>query len=121
MKSHFYHTLIPENATNIRDYEMNMIRKKLFNNPAHISNDQSAPSITWNPEPSNNIFLNIDLRVDETISRYRTSFWQRLGQIWVHYFSLFLACAYAMEKLRQYVFSKQIVRAWEIVPWKKVY
>lgn len=120
MKSHFYHRLIPENATNIRDYEMNMIRKKLFNNPAHISNDQSA-SVTWSPEPSNNIVLNIELRIDEAISRYHTSFWQRLGQIWIHYFSLFLVCAYAMEKLRQYVFSRQLVRAWEIVPWKKVY
>lgn len=120
IKSHFYHTLIPENATNVREYEVGSIRKKLHNNPAYISNEQFATAY-WNPEPSNNIILNIDIKIDETISRYHTSFWQRLGQIWIHYFSIFLVCAYAIEKLKHYVFSKQLIRAWEIIPWKKIY
>lgn len=99
---------------------MSTIRNKLRNNPAYITTDQST-NIYWLDEPTNKITLNIDLNIDETISRYHTSFWQRLGQMWIHYFSIFLVCAYLMEKIKHYIFSKQIIRAWEIIPWKKIY
>lgn len=26
-----------------------------------------------------------------------------------------------MEKLKSYIFSRQMIRAWEIIPWKKIY
>lgn len=120
IKSHFYHSIIPENSTNIRDYEMIAIRKKLKNNPAYMNVDQS-PVTHWNRIPSSDIVLNIELNIDEVESRYHTSFWQRLGQIWIHYLSIFLVVAYLMEKLKSYIFSRQMIRAWEIIPWKKIY
>lgn len=120
IKSHFYHTIISENSTNIRDYEMATIRKKLRNNPAYMTVSKS-PITYWNRIPANDIVLNIDLHIDEVESRYHTSFWQRLGQIWIYYLSIFLVCAYLMEKLKTYMFSRQMIRAWEIIPWKKIY
>lgn len=121
IKSHFYHTIIPENSTNIRDYEMAAIRRNLKNNPAYMSVDQSNIVTHWNRIPSSDIVLNIDLHIDEVGSRYHTSFWQRLGQIWIYYLSIFLVCAYLMEKLKSYIFSRQMIRIWEIIPWKKIY
>ncbi|XP_031623184.1 transmembrane protein 231 isoform X2 [Contarinia nasturtii] len=120
LKSHFYHDIIPENSTIIRDYEMVNIRKKLKNNPAYMTVDQ-MPVIHWNRIPSNDVTLNIDVHIDEMSGRYRTSFWQQLGQIWIIYLSIFLVCAYLMEKLKNYIFSRQMIRAWEIIPWKKIY
>lgn len=120
IKSHFYHTVVPENSTDTKDYEMSAIRKKLRNNPAYMSVGQT-PVIQWNRIPSNEIVLNIDLHINEVAGRYHTSFWQRLGQVWIHYLSIFLVCAYLMEKLKSYIFSRQMIRAWEIIPWKKIY
>lgn len=120
IRSHFYHDLVLENSTNIRDYEIESIRSKLLNNPAYMTNAQS-PIIRWHRQPSTEVILNINIRIDETITRYHTSYWQRLGQIWIHYLSIFLVCAYLMEKLKSYLFSRQAIRAWEIIPWKKIY
>lgn len=120
IKSHFYHTILPENSTNIRDYELVAIRKKLRNNPAYMNVDPT-PVMHWRRIPSSDIVLNIDLHIDEVTGRYHTTFWQRLGQVWIHYLSLFLVCAYLMEKLKSYIFSRQMIRAWEIIPWKKIY
>lgn len=120
IKSHFYHTIIPGNSTDLRDYEMATIRKKLYNNPAYMTNDQSAV-VYWNRKPYSDIVLNIHISIDETMCRYNTSYWQRLGQIWIHYLSIFLICAYVMEKIKSYMFSRQLIRAWEIIPWKKIY
>lgn len=120
IKSHFFHTIIPENSTNIRDYEMSTIRKRLRNNPAYMSVEPN-PTTYWKRIPSTDIVLNIDLNIDEMTGRYYTTFWQRFGQMWIYYLSLFLVCAYTMEKLKSYIFSRQMIRAWEIIPWKKIY
>lgn len=119
IKSHFYHSIISENSTNIRDYEIATIRRKLKNNPAFMAANPTASY--WNRRPTGDIVLNIDLFIDEVESRYHTSFWQRLGQIWIYYLSIFLVCAYGMEKLKSYLFSRQTIRAFEIIPWKKIY
>lgn len=120
IRSHFYHTIISENSTNIRDYEIATIRRKLKNNPAFMT--ATNPTVShWHRRPAGDIVLKIDLFIDEVESRYHTSLWQRLGQIWIYYFSIFLVCAYGMEKLKTYLFSRQMIRAWEIIPWKKVY
>lgn len=119
IKSHFYHSIISENSTNIRDYDIASIRRKLKNNPAFMT---AIPSATyWNRRPTGDITMSIDLFIDEVESRYHTSVWQRLGQIWIYYLSIFLVCAYGMEKLKTYLFSRQMIRAWEIIPWKKIY
>lgn len=119
IKSHFYHSIISENSTNIRDYDITSIRRKLKNNPAFMMANPSATY--WQRRPTGDIVLTIDLFIDEVESRYHTSIWQRLGQIWIYYLSIFLVCAYGMEKLKTYLFSRQAIRSWEIIPWKKIY
>lgn len=119
IKSHFYHSIVPENSTNIQDYEIVNIRRKLKNNPAFMAIN---PATTyWRRRPTGDIVLTVSLSIDEVESRYHTSLWQRLGQIWIYYLSIFLVCAYGMEKLKSYIFSRQMIRAWEIIPWKKIY
>lgn len=119
IKSHFYHSIISENSTNIRDYEIAAIRRKLKNNPAFMTANPAATY--WHRRPTGDMKITINLFIDEVESRYHTSFWQRLGQIWIYYLSIFLVCAYSMEKLKSYIFSRQMIQAWEIIPWKKIY
>lgn len=120
IKTHFYHEIVSENSTNIRDYELSVIRRKLHNNPAYLTNEQS-PIVYWKRKPSNEIVVNVHISIDEQMTRYNMSYWQRLAQIWLHYLSIFLICAWLMDKLKSYMFSRQLIRAWEIIPWKKIY
>lgn len=104
----------------MRDFELSQIRRKLHNNPAYITNEQ-APVVYWKRKPSNNVVLNVHITIDEQMGRYNMSYWQRVGQIWIHYVALLLIFAWCMDKLKSYMFSRQLIRAWEIIPWKKIY
>lgn len=120
IQTHFHHNILNENSTNIRDYELPTIRRTLQINPAYLTNDQ-APIVYWHRKPSTDIIINVHITIDEQMSRYNMSYWQQHGQIWIHYLALFLVCAWAMDKLKSYMFSRQLIRAWEIIPWKKIY
>lgn len=119
IKSHFFHNILPENSTHIDDYTLPSIRKRLHNNPAYMNFD--AQTLHWNRLQNDEITLIINLNVDELITRYHVSYWQNLGQIWIQYLSIFIVILYAIDKLKNYIFTEQIIKAWEIIPWKKIY
>lgn len=119
IRSHFYHDILPQNSSDIDDYELSAIRKRLINNPAYITTD--TPRVRWNRLNTNEIRLNVSLLVNESIARYNVSYWQRLGLIWIQYLSILFVCWKAIDKLMNYMFSQQMIKAWEIIPWKKIY
>lgn len=119
IRSHFYYDILPENSSDIDEYDLLAIRKRLTNNPAYIVAD--TPKMHWNRLNANEIQLNVNLNVNESTARYNVSYWQRLGLIWIQYLSIFIVCWAAIDKLKNYMFSQQMIKAWEIIPWKKIY
>lgn len=119
IKSHFNHDILPANSSDIEHYELSAIRKRLENNPAYVVID--TPTMRWNRLNANEIIWNVNLNVNESITRYNISYWQRLGLIWIQYLSILFVCWKAIDKLKNYMFSEQMIKAWEIIPWKKIY
>lgn len=119
IRSHFYHDILPENSSDINDYDLSAIRTRLTNNPAYVITD--TPKMRWNRFRANEIQLNVNLNINESIARYNVSYWQRLGLIWIQYLSILIVCWKAIDKLKDYMFSQQMIKAWEIIPWKKIY
>lgn len=118
-KTHFFHTLIPENSTDIEDYDLSNIQKRLSSNPAYISYEKMSKS--WNRRQNDLIILNIILNIEEISTRYHKTFWQRLGFIWIEYLSILIIFCYAIDIMKTHIFTEQIIKAWEIIPWKKLY
>lgn len=119
IRSHFYHDILPENSSDIGDYELSVIRTRLSNNPAFVVS--GTPKMRWNRLSANEIQVNVKLNVNESITRYNVSYWQRLGLIWIQYLSILIVCWKAIDKLKEYMFSQQMIKAWEVIPWKKIY
>lgn len=118
-KTHFFYTLVPENSTDIEDFDHSNIQQRLTNNPAYITYEKTSKS--WNRHQNDITVLNIVLNVEEVMTRYHKTFWQRVGFIWIEYLSILIVFCYTLDKLKSYLFSEQIIRAWEIIPWKKLY
>ena len=119
IKSHFYHDLLHKNSTDIRDFHLENIRTKLARNPAYF--EFETKSMHWNHQQSNSIIVNVVVHNNEAMTSYHLTFWQKCGQMWIHYLSIALIFLYAVDRLKHYMFTRQIIRAWELVPWKKVY
>lgn len=120
IKSHLNPNILLNNSTNVEDYELKTIRKHLVNNPAYMI-VESSPTVHVNRLQSKGITITIDMDIVETISRYNSSFWQRLGTIWIQYLSIFIIIWKLIDITKDYIFTHQLVNAWEIIPWKKMY
>lgn len=119
-KSHFYPNVIPINSTSIKDYEMRQILLKLRQNVGYLQFEQK--DLHWNMNGGDGkirITLNID--IGEMAARYRTSFWQNVSHIWMQYVSLLIVFVFLIDKLKSWMFGRQMIRAWETIPWKKLY
>lgn len=119
IKSHFFHNLVPENSTNIRDYNFEVIRTQITNNPGYLLFDKT--NTYWNRNQENKTIINIVVRINQMRSLYHTSFWQKVGQLWIQYLSVFVIFWYAIDQLKRYMFTRQKIKAWELMPWKKMY
>lgn len=119
IKSNFYHSSVPENSTDINDYKLEVIQRKLVNNPGYMLFEKT--NTFWSRQQQNKVIVNIVLNIGETMNLYHTTFWQKLGKIWIQYLSIFVVFYYAMDMLKYYMFTRQKIRAWELVPWKKFY
>lgn len=120
IRSHFNRDFLPDNSSEIADYELSTIRKHLANNPAYLVAHPS-PVIHFNRLRPKGITVTINLDVVETITRYNVSYWQRLGTIWIQYLSIFIVLWKLIGVLKDYLFTNQLIHAWEIIPWKKMY
>lgn len=119
-KSRFSRNLVPENSTDIRDFNFNVIREQIVNrNPGYLLFEKT--NVYWNRHQQNTIVINIVIHIGELESLYHTSFWQKLGRLWIQYLSVFVVFWYVIDKLKYYMFTQQKIKAWELVPWKKMY
>lgn len=119
VKSNFYFDLIPSNSTNIRDYEMTSISEKLTRNVGFIKFDKT--SAVWDRSSDDKIRINLSVDIGEIRSRFHATFWQKLMFFWTEYLAVLVVLVVCFNKLKFYLFTRQVFRAWEIIPWKKVY
>lgn len=120
IKSHFHHQLIPENSSTIDDYNLLGVQKILANNPGYLQFGKTVQQSSHG-HIDNGILVTVRVDVNEIGARYHTTFWQKALQIWIQYLSVLCAFVVAVGQIKEYMFGRQIIRAWEVVPWKKLY
>lgn len=120
VKSNFYFNLIPSNSTDIKDYEITEILKKLASNVGFIKFEKT--NTIWDRSAEDDkVKINLCIDVGEIKSRFHTTFWQKLILFWTEYFAVVAVFVFIFNKIKFYLFSRQFLRAWEIIPWKKIY
>lgn len=92
----------------------------MMDNPAYLTID-SSPVVRFNRLNAPGVTITVGLDIDETISRYDSSYWQRLGIFWIQYLSIFIVVWKLVDLMKNYMFTTQMVNAWEIIPWKKIH
>lgn len=130
-KSHFYTELLPANSTSLRDFEMRNIQKRLRSNVGYLemeitdiywATDNSEEDYTGKSRPSSpNQRVSVYVDVVEVPVRYRTTVWQLVNLIWVYYMSVLLVFIVVVNWIKDWMFKRQIICAWQIIPWKKLY
>lgn len=119
-KSHFYPNVVPFNSTNIKDFEMRHILLKLRQNVGYLQFEQK--DVNWNANGGDGkILVTLNVDIGEMKARYRTSFWQNISHIWMQYVSVLIVFVFLIDKLKSWMFGRQMIRAWETIPWKKLY
>ncbi|XP_017082513.1 transmembrane protein 231 [Drosophila eugracilis] len=123
-KTQFRHVQVDTNATtgNIEQFKMESLLAQVKANPAYF---QLAVQETYYRETSPRfepgLIIELELDVLQVPARYHLSIWERLGQFWLYFASFFGISFYIMNKLKDFLFGRHIVRSWEIIPWKKLY
>ncbi|XP_055685304.1 uncharacterized protein LOC129791260 [Lutzomyia longipalpis] len=106
------------NATNFGDFRTVKVYEKLKMNPAYIGFEDTKKFT----EPTDGVAaVKIHVEIGEISARYHTSVWRKVRELWIQYFCLAVLFLLAVQKVKDYAFSKFIVRAWESIPWKKAY
>lgn len=119
VKSNFYFELIPSNSTNIRDYEITTIQKRLASNVGFMKFEQT--NAIWDRSADDEVRINLSVDIGEVNTRFHTTFWQKLMSFWTEYLAVLVVFVFLFNKLKFYMFSRRLLRAWEIIPWKKIY
>lgn len=127
-RSHFYTDLVPPPLdANLRDYRMRNIQNRLRDNVGYL--ELEIDDIYWTQAATTSDAVGADRRtqisvlvdVGEVSVRYRTTIWQMVHIFWVYYVSVVLVFMAIIDRLKNWMFRRQLIRAWEIVPWKKLY
>ncbi|KAH8413485.1 hypothetical protein KR009_011762 [Drosophila setifemur] len=121
MKTQFRQVQIDPKG-NIQQYKMESLLAQVKANPAFFQLSVQETYYTETP-PHIKPGLIIELELDmlQVPARYHLSIWERLGQFWLYFASFFGISFYIMNKLKDFLFGRHIVRSWEIIPWKKLY
>ncbi|KAJ6623777.1 Transmembrane protein [Pseudolycoriella hygida] len=120
VKSNFYYELIPTNSTHIHDYEVTQIRKKLANNVGFIQFEKT--NTHWDRRSEDDkVVINLSVDIGEVKSRFHLTFWQKLLSFWTKYLAVLVIFVYFVSKFKFYLFSRRILRAWQIIPWQKIH
>uniref|UniRef100_A0A0A1WHE1 Transmembrane protein 231 n=1 Tax=Zeugodacus cucurbitae TaxID=28588 RepID=A0A0A1WHE1_ZEUCU len=104
---------------NMNDFQIKNLLEQLKRNPAYFQ--LSEQETYFRREPGNTLRIQLDLDVLQVPARYHLSVWERLGQFWLYFASFFGISFYIMNKVKDYLFGQHIIRAWEVIPWKKLY
>ncbi|KAH8298102.1 hypothetical protein KR018_006829 [Drosophila ironensis] len=124
IKTQFRPVHLDNNATtaDLEQYRMESLLGQVKANPSYF---QLAVQETYfrasSPVREPGLFIELELDVLQVPARYHLSIWERLGQFWLYFASFFGISFYIMNKLKDFLFGRHIVRSWEIIPWKKLY
>lgn len=97
-------TLLQQLKKNPGYFEVKLIEKDFERGPA-----VDGLNVQW------------DVRISQIGIRYRLGVWERLAQFWLYFASFFGLSFCIVNRIKDYLFSKHIIRSWEIAPWKKLY
>lgn len=53
--------------------------------------------------------------------RFETPIWHKIFNVWVKFISLYVLSFFAAKKIKDYAYGNYWIRAWEVIPWKKIY
>ncbi|XP_053959631.1 uncharacterized protein LOC128864138 [Anastrepha ludens] len=121
VKTQFREVDLNSNNSNVdvHDYQIPSLLEQLKANPAYFK--LSVQETYFRHEQDNILRIQLDLDVLQVSARYHLSVWERLGQFWLYFASFFGISFYVMNKIKDYLFGQHIIRAWEVIPWKKLY
>ncbi|XP_037953404.1 uncharacterized protein LOC119683672 [Teleopsis dalmanni] len=116
-----FHDVLPNGNTssNLKEFAIESILDELKINPGFFQ--LSLEETYVRPEPNPHLRIQVDIKISQVPVRYHLSIWERLGQFWLYFASFFGISFYVLNKIKDYLFSHQIIRSWEIIPWKKLY
>lgn len=109
IKSLFYLDPINENQTDIEDYKIEKIEKTLKNNPAYFYFDEKSTHSGELSDGKSSITIN--MKIQEVQVRYRKSFWQNLGDIWIVFLSIGALTCFLANMLLTCLFEKRWIWA----------
>uniref|UniRef100_A0A1A9WQ05 Transmembrane protein 231 n=1 Tax=Glossina brevipalpis TaxID=37001 RepID=A0A1A9WQ05_9MUSC len=121
VRSQFNTILInPQSRSDLKQYRTSFLLQELKPQPGYFQ--LKLININYEPRsPEVGLSVQLNLDIEQVGVRYQLSIWERLTQCWLYFASFFGFSFYLMNKLKDYLFSKHIVRSWEIIPWKKLY
>ncbi|XP_017132611.1 transmembrane protein 231 [Drosophila elegans] len=124
IKTQFRKVQVDKNSTtgNIQQFKMESLLAQVKANPAYFQlSVQETYYKETSPRFEPGLIIELELDVLQVPARYHLSIWERLGQFWLYFASFFGISFYIMNKLKDFLFGRHIVRSWEIIPWKKLY
>ncbi|XP_022224490.2 transmembrane protein 231 [Drosophila obscura] len=124
IKTNFRPVHVQTNASHadISQYKMESLMAQVKANPAYFQlSIQETYYRPTSPRLEPGLSIELELDVLQVPARYHLSIWERLGQFWLYFASFFGISFYIMNKLKDFLFGRHIIRSWEIIPWKKLY
>ncbi|KAH8392096.1 hypothetical protein KR215_000582 [Drosophila sulfurigaster] len=124
IQTHFRQVQLDSNSShaNIAQYKMESLLGQVKANPAYfqlvVQETYFKPTA---PLLERGLIIELEVDVLQVPARYHLSIWERLGQFWLYFASFFGISFYIMNKLKDFLFGRHIIRSWEIIPWKKLY
>lgn len=124
IQTHFRQVQLDTNNSHadMSQYKMESLLAQVKANPAYfqlVVQETYYRPTSLRTDPGLSIELELD--VLQVPARYHLSIWERLGQFWLYFASFFGISFYVMNKLKDFLFGRHIIRSWEIIPWKKLY
>uniref|UniRef100_A0A1A9V5S1 Transmembrane protein 231 n=1 Tax=Glossina austeni TaxID=7395 RepID=A0A1A9V5S1_GLOAU len=121
IRSQFNTVLInPQSRSDFEQYRASFLLQQLELQSGYFQLKLISTSYETRP-PEDGLSVQLNLDIGQASVRYYLSIWERLSQFWLYFASFFGLSFYLMNKLKDYLFGKHILRAWEIMPWKKLY
>ena len=93
------------------------MKSLITSNPIHF--EYAEWQKDTQPNDDDEITIKVEIQIGEELLRYKTSFWQKLLQLWIQYLSTLIVFLWLADKLKDWLFAGRKVRALEVVPWKK--
>ncbi|EDW36832.1 GL25847 [Drosophila persimilis] len=123
IKTKFRPVHVETNASyaDMSQYKIESLMAQIKANPAYFQ--LSIEETYYRPTSPrlNRLSIELELDVLQVPGRYHLSIWERLGQFWLYFASFFGISFYIVNKVKDFLFGRHIIRSWEIIPWKKLY